>query len=42
MLDLFDYDNPPDTLQAKVTRKAKSERIIKEVRADGTTFTKFM
>lgn len=40
MLDLFDYRNPPDTLHIKVTPKAKTERIKKEVRADGTTLYK--
>lgn len=40
MLDLFDDDNPPDTLQVKVTPKAKTERIKKEVLDDGTVLYK--
>lgn len=36
MLDLFDYQNPPDTLRIKVTPKAKSERIKKETCSDGS------
>lgn len=40
MLDLFDHQNPPDTLRVKVTPKAKSERIKKEVNTDGTVLYK--
>lgn len=40
MLDLFDYKNPPDTLRIKVTPKAKSERIKKEVSTDGAVLYK--
>lgn len=40
MLDLFDYNNPPDTIHVKVTPKAKSERIKKETLADGTALYK--
>lgn len=40
MLDLFDYQNPPDTLRVKVTPKAKSERIKKTAGADGTDLYK--
>jgi len=40
MLDLFDYNDPPDTLYVKVTPKAKAERIKKEIREDGTAFYK--
>jgi uncharacterized protein (TIGR00251 family) len=40
MLDLFDYQNPPDTLRVKVTPKAKSERIKKETGADGAVLYK--
>ncbi len=35
MLDLFDHANPPSILRIKVTPKAKSERIKKEIAADG-------
>ena len=40
MPDLFDNDPPPDTLQVKVTPKAKTERIKKEVCDDGTVLYK--
>jgi len=40
MLDLFDYQNPPNTLRVKVTPKAKSERIKKETGADGSVLYK--
>lgn len=40
MFDLFDYQNPPDTLRVKVTPKAKSERIKKEMDADGAALYK--
>lgn len=40
MLDLFDYQNPPDILHVKVTPKAKSERIKKETAADGSILYK--
>ncbi len=40
MLDLFDYQNPPDILRVKVTPKAKSERIKKEIAADGSVLYK--
>lgn len=40
MLDLFDYQNPPDLLRVKVTPKAKSERIKKEMGADGAVLYK--
>lgn len=40
MLDLFDYQNPPDTLRVRVTPKAKSERIKKETGADGAVLYK--
>ncbi|MBI1301418.1 MAG: DUF167 domain-containing protein [Alphaproteobacteria bacterium] len=40
MLDLFDYQNPPDTLRVKVTPKAKFERIKKERGADGSVLYK--
>lgn len=40
MFDLFDYQNPPDTLRVKVTPKAKSERIKKEMGADGAALYK--
>ena len=40
MLDLFDYQNPPGTLHVKVTPKAKSERVKKETRADGSVIYK--
>lgn len=40
MLDLFDYQNTPDTLRVKVTPKAKSERIKKETSADGAVLYK--
>lgn len=40
MLDLFDYKNPPDTLHVKVTHKAKSERIKKEVNTEGAVLYK--
>lgn len=40
MLDLFNYQNPPDTLHIKVTPKAKAERIRKEVREDGSVLYK--
>lgn len=36
LLSLFDYKNPPTTLKVKVTPKAKSQRIKKEIAADGT------
>ena len=36
VLDLFNYKNPPDTLQVQVTPKAKSERIKRVLSADGT------
>ncbi len=35
-LDLFDFNNPPEILDVKVTPKAKSERVKKEVKEDGT------
>ncbi len=40
MLDLFDYQNPPDMLRVKVTPKAKFERIKKEIGPDGTVLYK--
>lgn len=40
MLDLFDYQNPPDILRVKVTPKAGSERIKKETAADGSILYK--
>lgn len=40
MLDLFDYQNPPDTLHVKITPKARSERIKKETSADGSVLYK--
>jgi uncharacterized protein YggU (UPF0235/DUF167 family) len=40
MFDLFDYQNPPITLRVKVTPKAKSERIKKEITADGSVIYK--
>ena len=40
MPDLFDDDNPPDTLHVKVTPKSKTERIKKEVRGDATVLYK--
>jgi uncharacterized protein YggU (UPF0235/DUF167 family) len=40
VLDLFDYQNPPDILRVKVTPKAKSERIKKEIAADGSVLYK--
>lgn len=40
MLDLFDYQNPPDMLRVKVTPKAKFERIKKEMDADGAVLYK--
>ncbi len=40
MLDLFDHAYPPSTLHIKVTPKARSERIKKEVSADGTPLYK--
>lgn len=40
MLDLFDYQNPPSTLHVKVTPKAKSQRIKKDTRADGSALYK--
>ena len=40
MLNFFDDTTPPDTLQVKVTPKAKTERIKKEVRDDGTALYK--
>jgi uncharacterized protein len=40
MFDLFDYPNPPDVLRVKVTPKAKSERIKKEIAADGSVIYK--
>lgn len=40
MLDLFDYQKPPDTLRVKVTPKAKSESIKKQTSADGTVLYK--
>jgi uncharacterized protein YggU (UPF0235/DUF167 family) len=40
VLDLFDYQSPPDILRVKVTPKAKSERIKKEIAADGSVLYK--
>ncbi len=40
MLDLFDYQNLPETLRIRVTPKAKSARIKKEINADGDIFYK--
>ena len=40
MLDMFDYNNPPDILYVKVTPKAKAERIKKEMREEGTALYK--
>ena len=40
MFDLFEYQNPPNTLRIKVTPRAKSERIQKEVGADGQVLYK--
>lgn len=40
MFDLFDYQSSPEILRVKVTPKAKSERIKKEVGADGLVFYK--
>lgn len=37
---MFDPDNLPDVLHVKVTPKAKSERIKKEVRDDGSVIYK--
>ena len=40
MSDVFDRHNLPDTLDVKVTPKAKSERIKKEIRDDGAVLYK--
>ena len=40
MLDLFDDDNLPNSLEVRVTPKAKTERIKKEVRDDGAALYK--
>lgn len=40
MLDLFDENNQPTNLHVKVTPKAKSERIKKEIAPDGTVLYK--
>lgn len=40
MLDLFDYENPPNMLRIKVTPKASSERIKKDVSTDGAVLYK--
>lgn len=40
MFDLFEYQNPPDTLSIRVTPKAKSERIKKELLSDGSVVYK--
>lgn len=40
MLDLFDYQNPPQIMHIKVTPKAKRERIKKEVNAEGSVIYK--
>ncbi len=40
MFDLFEYQNPPTTLRVKVTPKAKSERIKKEISEDGSVLYK--
>lgn len=40
MFDLFDYQSPPLVLQARVTPKAKVERIKKEARSDGSLLYK--
>ncbi len=40
MLDLFDYQCPPDKLHVRVTPKAKFERIKKEMTADGEVLYK--
>lgn len=40
MIDLFNYQNIPDTLNIKVTPKAKSERIKKETGTDGAVLYK--
>jgi len=40
MFDLFDYQNRPDTLHIKVTPKAKSDRIKREINADGSVVYK--
>lgn len=40
MFDLFDYQAPPNTLRVRVTPKAKSERIKKEIGVDGTPLYK--
>ena len=40
MSDLFDRHDPPETLLIKVTPNAKSERIKKEIGADGAVLYK--
>ena len=40
MLDLFDYKAPPSRLHVRVTPKAKSARIKKEIAEDGSTLYK--
>jgi uncharacterized protein YggU (UPF0235/DUF167 family) len=40
MLDLFDHANPHTTLRIKVTPRAKTERIKKEIAPDGTPLYK--
>ena len=40
MYDLFDYMSPPNTLHIKVTPKAKTERIKKEIKPDGSVLYK--
>jgi len=40
MMELFDHADRPTTLRVKVTPKAKSERIKKEIGADGSLLYK--
>lgn len=40
MRDLFDYKNLPTTLRVRVTPKAKSARIKKEITEDGSALYK--
>lgn len=40
MLDLFDHATPPATLRIRVTPKAKSARIKKEIAEDGSVYYK--
>lgn len=40
MHELFDHNNLPDTLQVRVTPKAKSKRVKKEIAEDGSVYYK--